>query len=34
MTLIAEILMAVGILLFIAILFYFGIIYTPKKKHI
>ena len=32
MTLIAEILMAVGILLFIAILIYYRIIYTNKKQ--
>ena len=30
MTLIAEILMAVGILLFLILLFYYGLIYSPR----
>ncbi len=32
MTLIAEILMAVGILLFLILLFYYGLIYSPRAK--
>ena len=32
MTLIAEILMAVGIILFLILLFYYGLIYSPRKE--
>jgi len=32
MTIVAEIIMAIAILLFIAILFYFGLVYSPERR--